>query len=79
MEEGSAASVNDLRMGQIVFIRAKVVVDMASQKYAKEPALMVELIDNIGRPVSHVQHGIEDRRAVLTMPEAVAAVGRMMK
>lgn len=75
--EGNGEGMNDLRMGQIVYIRAKVVADMASQKYAKEPALMVELIDNTGRPVSHVQHAIEDRRAVMTMPEAVAAVGRM--
>lgn len=73
MEEGG--HMNDLRIGQIVYLRAKV-TSTPKDQWGLHTELTVELIDNVGKPVSHIQHGIEDRRAVMTVAEAMAAVKR---
>jgi hypothetical protein len=76
VEEGG--DMTDLRPGQYVYIRAKVVSTPAEQ-WGLHKELAVMLVDAKGNPVSEIQHGIEDRRAVLTLPEAIRALERMGK
>lgn len=68
--------MNTLRNGQVVYIRARV-TSAPNTQWLQPGELMVELIDGKSNPVSEVWHFIEDRRAVMTLPEAIAAVGRM--
>lgn len=68
--------MNTLRNGQIVYIRARVVSAPVTQ-WIQPGDLMVELIDAKSNPVSEIHHHIEDRRAVMTLPEAMEAVRKL--
>jgi hypothetical protein len=68
--------VNDLRNGQIVYLRARV-ASAPNTQWIQPGELVVQLIDSKQQAVSDALHVIEDRRAVLTLPEAVAAVRRL--
>lgn len=70
--------MNTLRNGQIIYIRARVVSAPITQ-WIQPGDLMVELIDAKSNPVSDIHHLIEDRRAVMTLPEAIEAVGRLRR
>lgn len=71
--------MTDLRKGQYVYIRAKVVSPIGEQEYSVHKELAVVFTDAKGEPVSEIIHGVEDRRAVLTLPEAIRALERMGK
>jgi hypothetical protein len=68
--------VNDLHNGQIVYLRARV-TSAPNTQWIQPGELVVQLIDSKQQAVSDAWHVIEDRRAVLTLPEAVAAVRRL--
>lgn len=70
--------MTDLRPGQHIYIRAKVVSTPAEQ-WSVHKELAVVFTDSKGNPVSDIQHGVEDRWAILTLPEAIRAVERMGK
>jgi len=74
--ERNGEGLNDLRVGQYVYLRAKV-LSTPREQWGLHTELTVALIDREGNPVSEIQHGIEDRRAVMTLPEAIAAVRRL--
>lgn len=73
--------MTDLRKGQYVYIRAKVVSPIGEQEYSVHKELAVVFTDAKGEPVSGIEHyiAIEDRPAILTLPQAITALGRMGK